>query len=192
MGTKESIKEEMDDKLNDNEVVDEVKECEEVEKNDELSVLKEQLEEKDKALAELKDQMLRLRADTENYKKRLIRDKEDAVKFANASLIKDLLGIMDDFKRAIDVSANTKDFDAMYDGIKMIDDRFYSVLKTNWGLVEIGEEGDAFDANEHEACMVAEDEGAEKETVSQVFQKGYKLHGRVIRAAKVKVIKPSN
>jgi Molecular chaperone GrpE (heat shock protein) len=160
--------------------------------SEELKAVKEALEKKDAELVELKDRMIRLQADTDNYRKRLVRDKEDAVKFANTALIKDILGPMDDFKRAIEASEKTKDYDAMHDGIVMIDDRLYSLLKNNWGLEEIGVEGEDFDANQHEACMVGEDEKVDHEVVSTVFQKGYKLHGRVLRAAKVKVAKPCN
>lgn len=162
------------------------------EKADEVALLKEQLEAKDKEIAELKDRMLRQAADTENYKKRLIRDKEDAVKFANSSLIKDLLGPIDDFKRAIDASEKTRDYDAMHDGIKMIDDNLYSLLKNNWGLEEIGCEGEDFDSNIHEACMLVPDDSVDHEVVKTVFQKGYRLHDRVLRAAKVQVSKPNN
>ncbi len=167
--------------------------AEEAEKADEeIASLKEQLEAKDKEIEELKDRMLRQAAETENYKKRLIRDKEDAVKFANSSLIKDLLGPIDDFKRAIDASEKTKDYDAMHDGIKMIDDNLYSLLKNNWGLEEIGNEGEDFDSNIHEACMLVPDDSVDHEVVKTVFQKGYRLHDRVLRAAKVQVAKPNN
>ncbi len=158
----------------------------------ECDTLKEQLADKDKEIADLKDRLLRQAAETENYKKRLIRDKEEAVKFANSALIKDLLGPIDDFKRAIEASEKTKDYDAMHDGIKMIDDSLYSLLKNNWGLEEIGVEGEDFDANMHEACMLVPDETIDHEIVKAVFQKGYRLHGRVLRAAKVQVAKPTN
>lgn len=174
------------------EVKEEVTKETETDFSEELEKAKVALEEKENEVAELKDRMLRLQADTENYKKRLIRDKEDSIKFANSALIKDLLGPLDDFKRAIEVSEKTKDYDAMHDGIRMIDDRLMSILKNNWGLEEVGEDGEDFDANFHEACMVAEDEKLDHEIVETVFQKGYKLHGRVLRAAKVKVLKPSN
>ena len=126
-------------------------------------------------------------ADTENYKKRLAREKEEAVKYANTSLVKDLIGPLDDFSRALDAAEQSSNFDALKEGVRMIEDKLYSTLKTNWGLEVIDQKDVPFDPNEHEACMMEELEGASEDMVTMLLQKGYKLNGRVIRPAKVKV-----
>lgn len=150
-----------------------------------------QLQEQNKALSEqvsdLKDRLVRTVADTENYKKRLLRDKEEAVKYANTALVKDLIGPLDDFSRAIDAASQSNNFEALKEGVKMIEDRLYSLLKTNWGLEVIEENNVPFNPDEHEACLLEEVEGLKEDTVTMMLQKGYKLNGRVIRPAKVKV-----
>ena len=141
----------------------------------------------EKENAELKDRLVRNVADTENYKKRLAREKEEAVKYANTSLVKDLIGPLDDFSRALDAAEQSSNFDALKEGVRMIEDKLYSTLKTNWGLEVIDQKDVPFDPNEHEACMMEELEGASEDMVTMLLQKGYKLNGRVIRPAKVKV-----
>lgn len=142
--------------------------------------------------AALKDRIVRDAADTENYKKRLQRDKEEAVKYANTALVKDLIGPLDDFSRALAAATGPENFKALREGVQMIEDKLYSTLKTNWGLEVVDEEGVPFDPEEHEACLMEEDEGVDCDTVSMILQKGYKLNGRVVRPAKVKVARPKS
>ena len=149
------------------------------------------LEEENRALArqveELKDRLVRNAADTENYKKRLQRDKEEAVRYANTALVKDLIGPLDDFSRALDAAEQSSNFEALKEGVRMIEDRLYSTLKNNWGLEVIDKSDVPFDPDEHEACLMEEVDGLDEDTVTMMLQKGYKLNGRVIRPAKVKV-----
>lgn len=149
------------------------------------------LEDENRALArqveELKDRLVRNVADTENYKKRLQRDKEEAVRYANTALVKDLIGPMDDFSRALDAAEQSSNFEALKEGVRMIEDRLYSTLKNNWGLEVIDKSDVPFDPEEHEACLMEEVDGLDEDTVTMMLQKGYKLNGRVIRPAKVKV-----
>ena len=149
------------------------------------------LEDENRALArqveELKDHLVRNAADTENYKKRLQRDKEEAVRYANTALVKDLIGPMDDFSRALDAAEQSSNFEALKEGVRMIEDRLYSTLKNNWGLEVIDKSDVPFDPEEHEACLMEEVDGLDEDTVTMMLQKGYKLNGRVIRPAKVKV-----
>lgn len=148
-------------------------------------------EEENRALArqveELKDRLVRNAADTENYKKRLQRDKEEAVRYANTALVKDLIGPMDDFSRALDAAEQSSNFEALKEGVRMIEDRLYTTLKNNWGLEVIDKSDVPFDPEEHEACLMEEVDGLDEDTVTMMLQKGYKLNGRVIRPAKVKV-----
>lgn len=165
---------------------------EEDEAVDEVETLKKELEEEKAKNAELTDRLLRNQAESENYKKRLLKDKEDAVRYANTSLVKDLLDPIDNFSRALQAADQSNNFDGFRDGVKMIEENMLSLLKNNWGLEVIDEENVAFDPNEHEACLMEEVEGLKEDTVTMLLQKGYKLNGRVIRPAKVKVGKPKN
>ena len=153
-------------------------------------ILQNKVAELEAANAQLKDQMLRRQAELENYRKRLIRDKEEAIQFSNENLIKDLLGFLDNMDRALAAAKSGGDVNALIEGFEMTRDQLLSTLDRNWGLKEIKSVGEEFDPSLHEACMMAVDENLDKETVLDEFQKGYTLHDRVIRPAKVKIGKP--
>lgn len=153
-------------------------------------ILQAKVAELEAANAELKDQMLRRQAELENYRKRLIRDKEEAVQFANESLIRDILGFLDNMERALTAAKNGGDVNALIEGFEMTQNQLLSTLDKNWGLKAIESVGQEFDPSLHEACMMTVDENLDKETVLEEFQKGYTLHDRVIRPAKVKIGKP--
>lgn len=152
--------------------------------------LRSRIKELEDEVADMKDRLLRDAADTENYRKRLRLDKENAVKYANESIIKDLLDPLDNFSRAIEAAEKTKDFETMRQGVVMVQDQILTLLRRNWGLEPFSPEGMPFDPAKMEACMMQEDDKVETETVSQVFMKGYILNGKVIRPAKVVVAKP--
>ena len=153
-------------------------------------ILEAKVAELEAANAELKDQMLRRQAELENYRKRLIRDKEEAVQYANESLIRDILGFLDNMDRALAAAKNGGDLNALIEGFEMTQNQLLSTLDKNWGLKGIDSVGQEFDPSLHEACMMAIDESLDKETVLEEFQKGYTLHGRVVRPSKVKIGKP--
>ncbi|MDA3850645.1 MAG: nucleotide exchange factor GrpE [Spirochaetaceae bacterium] len=138
----------------------------------------------------LKDQYLRKQADFENYRKRMIREKEDSVKYGNSALLTDLVEIIDNFERAIQSGEASSDFQTFHDGIHMIEQQFSSMLANKYCLEKIEAEGELYDPNLHEALMMEDSEEVEEPTVSQVFQTGYKLHQRVLRPAKVKMARP--
>ena len=153
-------------------------------------ILQAKVAELEAANAELKDQMLRRQAELENYRKRLIRDKEEAVQFANESLIRDILGFLDNMERALTAAKNGGDVNALIEGFEMTQNQLLSTLDKNWGLKAIESVGQEFNPSLHEACMMTVDENLDKETVLEEFQKGYTLHDRVIRPSKVKIGKP--
>ena len=153
-------------------------------------ILQNKVAELEAANADLKDQMLRRQAELENYRKRLIRDKEEAVQFANESLIRDILGFLDNMDRALAAAKNGGDLNALIEGFEMTQNQLLSTLEKNWGLKGIDSVGQEFDPSLHEACMMTIDENLDKETVLEEFQKGYTLHDRVIRPSKVKIGKP--
>ena len=172
------------------EEVKETKAAEAEDKADETVALSERVKELEDKVAELNDRILRDAAETENYKKRLRQDKENAVKYANESLIRDLLDPLDNFSRAIEAADKSQDVETIKKGVEMVENQLKTILSTNWGLEQFSPEGEDFDPSEMEACMVREEEGLDKEKVLQVFMKGYKLHGKVLRSAKVVVGKP--
>ena len=155
-----------------------------------ISELESKVKELEETIADLKDKALRDAADTENYKKRLRADKESAVRYANEGLIKDLLDPLDNFSRAVEAAGSTGDVESIKTGVSMVESQLQSILRNSWGLEPYSPEGEDFDPSEMEACLVQEDENLDREKVLQVLLKGYKLNGKVIRAAKVMVGKP--
>ncbi|AEF80333.1 nucleotide exchange factor GrpE [Leadbettera azotonutricia] len=147
-------------------------------------------------LAEANDQYLRKAADFENFRKRMAREKQEAIDFANQSLLMDLIQTMDDFDRAIKVAEgmaqSTPEFASFYEGVSMIEKRLSTQLDNKWGLKRFDSEGQPFDPNRHEAIMMEKSAEAKEATVAQDLIKGYTLKDRVIRAAKVKVIMPES
>ena len=144
----------------------------------------------EKENADLKDQLLRRAADFDNYRKRMMKEKQETYDYANAGLLGDLLDSLDNFDRTIDAAKDAKDAKSIADGIKMINKALVKMLEDKYGLVGYGKEGDEFNPDEHEAIGRMEDEKAKKETLAQVYLKGYKLKDKVIRHAKVMVKVP--
>lgn len=135
------------------------------------------------------DRVLRLQAEFDNTRKRLEKDKQDFIRFANEGLILELLNILDDLERAVDL-AQTKhqDLPVFLKGIEMILAHLYEMLKEK-GLKPIEAEGKPFDPNFHEALMQMENKDLPEHTVLEELQKGYLLNDRIIRTSKVKVSK---
>jgi molecular chaperone GrpE len=138
----------------------------------------------------LRDQLLRTAADFENFRKRMVREKEEAIRYANAALLADVVPIIDDFERAIQSAGESKEFEAFYAGVSLIEKQLVAVLERNWGLKRFSAAGELFDPEKHEAIAAEESEAHDKELVLEEYQKGYLLHDRVLRPAKVKVAKP--
>ncbi|MDP3042305.1 MAG: nucleotide exchange factor GrpE [Candidatus Omnitrophota bacterium] len=137
------------------------------------------------------DKMLRNQADLENTRKRLDREKQEFVKFANEGLIFDLLNVLDDLERTVDLAESSKEgLSVFLKGVEMILAHLYEMLK-NHGVKPIDAEGKIFDPNFHEALMQVENKELPEHTIIEVLQKGYLIHGRVLRTAKVKVSKKS-
>ncbi|MBE0661912.1 MAG: nucleotide exchange factor GrpE [Bacteroidales bacterium] len=139
-----------------------------------------------KQVDELKDSNLRLHAEFDNYRKRTIKEKIELSKTASEEVISELLPVLDDLERALQNLNNNAD-DAFIEGIKLIYNKLLRTL-TSKGLEEMQAMGLAFDTDFHEAIshFPATDEN-QKDKIVDVVQKGYKLHGKVIRFAKVVV-----
>jgi molecular chaperone GrpE len=150
----------------------------------------EQIDELNARIGALRNELLRKQADFENARKRLIRDKEEAIKFANAGLLVDLTGILDDFERAISSAANGRDFGTLHSGIELIEKQLLGTLERNWGLARFDSAGQPFDPERHEAIATEPSPEHREATVLEDYQKGFTLHGRVVRAARVRVATP--
>ena len=146
----------------------------------------------EKEIEELKKEALYKAAENDNWRKCMMQQKGEAVPYANASLLNDLLESLDNFDRTLDAAKDAKDAKTIADGIKMISKNLVSMLENKYGLSSFGKEGDEFNPEEHEAIGRVEDEKAKKETLQQVYMKGYKLNGKIIRNAKVMVSVPIN
>jgi molecular chaperone GrpE len=147
-------------------------------------------------LAESRDQLLRKAADFENFRKRMNQEKQNAIEFANQTLLLDIIPIIDDFQRAIQSAEASVELTglpagrAMLDGITMIEKRLMSQLESKWGLKRFNSAGEPFDPNRHEAMMMEKSPDVKEPVVQEDLIKGYTLKDRVIRAAKVKVVMP--
>lgn len=141
-------------------------------------------------VSSLKDQYLRKLADYENFRKRMFREKDDAVKYANSQLLADMVTVIDDFDRAVLSSEQSRDFQSLHDGVDMIRKNLLGMLDRKYGLVRFDSLGTVFDPNVHEAVMSESGQCAEP-TIVEEYIKGYKLRDRILRSAKVKVRMPS-
>lgn len=135
------------------------------------------------------DKMLRNQADLENTRKRIDREKQEFIKFANEGLILNLLNVLDDLERSVNLAETSKeDLPAFLKGVEMILAHLYEMLKEH-GVKPIEAEGKIFDPHCHEALMQVENKDLPEHTIVEVLQKGYLIHERVLRTAKVKVSK---
>lgn len=135
------------------------------------------------------DRLLRLQADFDNTRKRLERERQDFVKFANEGIVLELLNVLDDLERAVNLAESKhEDLSAFLKGVEMILAHLYEMLKEH-GVKPIEAEGKIFDPAYHEALMQVEDKDKPEHTVVEELQKGYLLNDRVIRTSKVKVSK---
>jgi len=135
------------------------------------------------------EKILRLQADFENIRKRLEREKQDFVKFANEEMIAELLNILDDLERAVELAQSKhQDLPAFLKGVEMILAHLYELLKER-GVRPIEAKDKTFDPHYHEALMQVENKDSPEHTIVEELQKGYLLNDRVIRTAKVKVSK---
>lgn len=138
-------------------------------------------------LDEMSDRYLRLQAEMANMRRRNQREKEDVLKYKSQSLAKELLPALDNLERALSIEVDTEAGQNLKKGIEMVYDSFLQAFASE-GIEVINPVGEPFDPNIHEAYTQVPAEGdVESNTVAQVFEKGYKLKDRVLRAAKVSV-----
>jgi len=163
--------------------------AQEVSPEDKLAELEKKIADLEKERDGFKDQFLRKTADFDNYRKRMIKEKQEAFDYANTSLLQDLLESLDNFDRTVEAAATATDPKSIADGVKMINKSLVGMLENKYNLVSYGEVGDAFNPDIHEAIGSSNDPVAEP-VLKAVYLKGYKLKDRVIRHAKVMVSMP--
>lgn len=173
-----------------------LKQEESLEESDDLDQeeFQEKETEKDIAIANLahklqdtEQHLLRLQADFDNYKKRVIKEKESISKYALENIAKELLPILDNFERALtSLKENEEENTGYIQGIEMVYNQFVQTLEKQ-GVTEILALGESFDPNLHHAVAQESKDDCEDNTIIEVYQKGYKLKDKVIRASMVKV-----
>lgn len=129
------------------------------------------------------DSYLRLAADYDNFRKRTVKEKEASYGNGKADAVEKLLPVYDNLERAL--NQPTED-EAYKKGVEMTMNQLVSIF-TGLGVEIFGEKGDTFDPNIHNAVMHTEEEGVEENTITQVFQKGFKLGDKIVRFAMVQV-----
>ncbi len=158
--------------------------------------LKEKLKKKDielrhlrKELDELKEQRLRILAETENIRKRLEREKSEYFQYALSEVLLEFLGVMDNFERALQASGSETDGKTFRDGVELIY-RMAMNLLLKRGVQPIEIQGGKFDPTLHHAVETEESEEIAEPRVTEELQKGYMIHGRLLRPSLVKVVVP--
>ena len=141
-------------------------------------------------LTALQDQIVRLQADFDNFRRRALKEREEAHQYGHENLVKDLLATVDNLDRAIEHARKSDggDFEGMLQGLELVQRELLAAL-ANHGMSEIEAEDMAFDPNVHEAMAQREDDSVPVNTVIEVFQKGYRLRDRLLRPARVVVSK---
>ena len=134
------------------------------------------------------DQMLRTIAEFDNSRKRAEREKEESLKYALESFVKELIPTIDSIERAIQSTKESQDVDALAEGVEMIYKGLLSTLEKH-GVTPIEAVNEPFDPMQHEAVMHVESENVPENNVIEEWQKGYMLHNRVIRPSMVSVSK---
>lgn len=137
-----------------------------------------------------RDAALRARAELDNYRKRVVREKEEAIRYANGSLLEDLLPVLDNFELGLGAAKTASDAAGIIMGLEMVRKQMEDFLRSH-GVETIDATGAAFDPNLHDA--VAQEASAEvpEGTVIRQMRKGFKLKDRLIRPASVVVSKGS-
>jgi len=175
--------------LSDNEqkVESKIKESE-VDKNQfSVEQLKEIAREKERLAETYYDQLIRLKAEFENYRKRVERERETQRAWAKEEILIKQISLLDVMEQALNAAKNTQDISSIVKGLEMIIKEFEKMLADEG--VNVVETDGIFDISKHEVVETVEDNTAQDGTVKDVISKGYAINGRVIRPARVKIVK---
>jgi molecular chaperone GrpE len=158
---------------------------------EEVEGLRAELEKARGELARHEDRAVRLAADFDNFRKRTLREREEAHRYGHENLVKDLLGAVDNLDRAVDHArrSGSGDFESMLQGVELVQRELQGVLAKH-GVTRIEAAGEPFDPTVHEAIAQQEEGSVPANTVVQVYQPGYRLWDRLLRPARVVVSRP--
>ena len=149
-------------------------------------------DEREAEIADLKDRLLRAAAETENVRRRLEREKQDATAYAVTGFARDLLGVADNLRRALDaIPAEAREQEAVktiVTGVEMTERELLNTLQRH-GVTRIETQGQKLDPNRHQAMLEVENGDAEPGTIVQELQAGYVIKDRLLRPALVSVAK---
>ena len=151
-----------------------------------IEVLEKDLQETKDELEEQKDKFIRLQAETDNFRKRLSREKEEFSQYANERLFKELIPIFDNFERALEDPSN--EIKSLKEGLDMILKQFNTFLEKE-KVEPIKAIGEKFNPEFHEALTSEESNDHEEDTIISQFVKGYKINNRVLRPSQVIIAK---
>lgn len=154
----------------------------------ELANLRQQLAAKEQEAKENYDRYVRQIAETENFKKRNARERDDAIRYANEMLLKDLLPIIDNLERAIAHAASGENGKPLVEGVEMVLKGFLDVL-SKFGVSQIIAVGQPFDPSKHEAIAQVVSDSHDPNVVIEELHRGYMFRDRLLRAALVSVAK---
>jgi molecular chaperone GrpE len=165
-------------------------EADDAEAGDSIKEMKARFEAKEEEAKETYDRLLRVSADFENYKKRSAREMEEFRKYANQSLLKEMLSVVDNLELAITSSSDGEKTDkALIEGLNLTLNEILRVFE-KFNVTPIEAQGKTFDPAYHEAVMRDETDDYPENTVISEFQKGYLIHDRLLRPAMVVVAVP--
>jgi molecular chaperone GrpE len=139
-------------------------------------------------LSEAQQSYLYLKADFENYKKQAIKERSKLLKYAGETVLIDLLEILDNFERALEIEVTSENIESFVDGIKMISGELRAAVERH-GIKEIPAKGEKFDPTVHAALSSEPSSEIQPGYITQVFKKPYKLHDKVLRVGQVVVAK---
>ena len=182
----QQMSEEMKEKMNAESAEAEENAAAEAAGEDEILKKNKKIEELTEQLSAEKDKYLRVAAEYDNFRRRSLKDKEDAADKAKSAVIIEFLGVIDNFERAL---ASESADESFRKGVEMIYNQYVEILKKQ-GVEEIEAMDKPFDPNIHSAVTQVTDENLGENVVCQVFQKGYIMNGKVIRHAMVAVANP--
>lgn len=141
-----------------------------------------ELEQAQQEAKEARDEMLRMRAETDNLRKRLQKEKQDSIQFANERLIKQLIPIFENLDRAL--KAPDTNVDSLKEGVKLTSDQVLALFKKE-NVEPIKAVGEAFDPSIHEVLSQMESNDHDENTIIEEFSKGYRMNGRVLLPSRV-------
>ena len=148
------------------------------------------IKEKEKKILSMQEEILRLHAETENLHKRTKRDIENAYKFSLKKFANELIPVIDSLENSTSISCNTANdsLKPICEGLNITIKMFIKTI-SNFGIEQINPVQEKFDHNKHEAVTTKKDDKKEEDTILHVFQKGYTINSRIIRPARVLVVK---